>query len=147
MAELKTKENNASVEDFINSVKDKRKMKDSLQLLKLFIEVTGEKPKMWGSSIIGFGKYHYKSARSSQEGDWPLTGFSPRKQALTLYIMSGFKDYGNLLKKLGKYRLSSGSCIYIKKLGDVDLELLRMLVKESYASFKEKNQKYSRFTN
>ncbi len=141
MAELKTKENNASVEDFIHSIKDKEKIKDGLQLLKIFIEVTGEKPKMWGSSIIGFGKYHYTSARSSQEGDWPLIGFSPRKQALTLYLMSGFKNYEKLLKKLGKYKTSSGSCLYINKLEDVDLEVLRMLLKQSYTDFKEKNRK------
>jgi len=140
MAELKTKENNASVKDFINSIKDEQKIKDSFQLLKIFTQVTGEKPKMWGSSIIGFGKYHYKSARSSQEGDWPLTGFSPRKQALTLYIMAGFKGHEKLLEKLGKYKLSSGSCMYINKLEDVDLELLKRLIKESYKSFKEKSQ-------
>ena len=140
MAELKTKQNNASVKDFINSVEDKQKIKDANQLLKMFIEVTGEKPKMWGTSIIGFGKYHYKSAKSSQEGDWPLTCFSPRKQALTLYIMAGFKDHEKLLKKLGKYKISSGSCLYIQKLEDVDLALLRKLIKESYTSFKEKNK-------
>lgn len=140
MAEPKTKENDANVEDFIKSVKDEQKIKDSFQLLKLFVEETGEKPKMWGSSIIGFGKYHYKSARSSQEGDWPLIGFSPRKQALTVYIMAGFKDYGEILKKLGKYKLSSGSCMYIKKLEDVNLELLRKLVRDAYKDFKEKNK-------
>ncbi len=138
MAELKTKENNASVKDFLNSIPEKRE--DSLKLLKIFEDATKEKPKMWGTSIVGFGKYHYKSEKSKQEGDWPLTGFSPRKQALTLYIMSGFKDYKKFLEKLGKYKLSSGSCIYIKSLEDVDLELLRILIKESYKSFKEKNR-------
>ena len=141
MAELKTKENNASVKEFIDAITEKQKRNDAHKLLKLFTEITKEKPKMWGSSIIGFGKYHYKSTRSSQEGDWPLTGFSPRKQALTLYFMSGFKDYENLLKKLGKYKLSGGSCMYIKKLEDVDGELLKVLIKESYTSFKAKNQK------
>lgn len=137
MAELKTKENNASVTDFIHSVKDEQKIKDSLVLLKLFTEVTKEKPKMWGTAIIGFGKYHYKSQRSSQEGDWPLTGFSPRKNALTLHIMSGVKGYEKLLKKLGKFKLSGGSCLYIKKLSDVDLGVLKTLIKETYTRFKK----------
>ena len=140
MAEIKTKENNTSVEDFINSTKNDQKIKDAFELLKIFIQITGEKPKMWGSSIIGFGKYHYKSSRSSQEGDWPLTGFSPRKQALTIYIMGGFKGYENLLEKLGKYKTSSGSCLYIKKLKDVDLDVLKLLIKESYENFKEKTK-------
>jgi hypothetical protein len=141
MAELKTKENDASVTDFIHSIKDDQKIKDSLQLLKIFADATGEKPKMWGSSIIGFGKYHYKSDRSSQEGDWPLTGFSPRKQALTVYLMSGVKAHEKSLKKLGKYKSSAGSCIYIKRLDDVDLELLKKIVKESYTTLKEKNKR------
>ena len=141
MAELKTKENNASVRDFINSISDLKKREDSLQLLKIFEEATKEKPKMWGTSIIGFGKYHYKSERSTQEGDWPITGFSPRKQALTIYIMSGVGKYTELLQNLGKHKVSSGSCIYINKLGDVDLKLLTKLVKESYNSFKDKNKK------
>jgi hypothetical protein len=140
MAEIKTKENNANVEDFINSVKDEQKIKDSFELLKIFTQITGEKPKMWGSSIIGFGKYHYKSSRSSQEGDWPLTGFSPRKQALTIYLMGGFKGYEKILEKIGKYKISSGSCMYVKKLEDVDLELLKKLIKESYTNFKEKTK-------
>ena len=132
MAELKTKENNASVEDFINSIKDEQKKKDSFQLLEIFKECTKEKPKMWGSSIVGFGKYHYKSERSKQEGDWPLTGFSPRKQALTLYIMAGANNYKDLLKNLGKYKLSTGSCIYLNKLDDVNLNILKKFIKESY---------------
>src|SRR3989338_2357328 len=127
MAELKTKENDASVTDFLNSVKEEQKRKDAFELLKLFTEVTKEKPKMWGSSIVGFGKYHYKSERSSQEGDWPITGFSPRKQALTLYFMAGFKGHEERLKKLGKYKISGGSCLYLKKLEDVDMELLKRL--------------------
>ena len=140
MAELKTKENNESVEGFLNKITDKKKREDAFQLLKIFGEITKEKPKMWGSSIIGFGKYHYKSARSTQEGDWPLTGFSPRKQALTLYLMGGFKGHEEVLKKLGKYKISGGSCLYLKKLEDVDLGLLKVLIKEAYISFKEKNK-------
>lgn len=87
MAEIKTKVNDGDVIDFINSIDNDQKKKDGLELLKIFTKITGEQPKMWGSSIIGFGQYHYKSERSSQEGDWMLTGFSPRKQALTLYLI------------------------------------------------------------
>jgi len=106
---VKKRENEESVVGFLDKIKDKQKREDSFQLLKMFSEVTKEKPKMWGSSIIGFGKYHYKSARSSQEGWWPLTGFSPRKQALTLYFMGGFKGHEEVLKKLGKHKVSGGS--------------------------------------
>ena len=91
---------------------------------------------MWGSAIIGFGQYHYKSERSKQEGDWPLTGFSPRKQSLTLYIMLGFDDYSDLLQDLGKHKTSKG-CLYINKLTDVDLQVLEKLVKNSYVAMKE----------
>lgn len=137
MAELKTKVNSASVSDFINAVSDETKKKDSLVLLKLFEKITKEKPKMWGASIIGFGQYHYKSERSAQEGDWMLTGFSPRKQNLTLYIMLGFDDYSNLLKKLGKHKTSKG-CLYINKLADVDMNVLEELIKKSYEGMKKK---------
>lgn len=140
MAEIKTKVNNASVTDFIKSVPDLQKQKDSFVLLKLFKEITGEKPKMWGPSIIGFGKYHYKSERSSQEGDWPLTGFSPRKQNLTLYIMSGASEYKDELKKLGKHKISGGSCLYIKKLEDVDLKVLKQVIKHSFNAMKKKHK-------
>lgn len=132
MAELKTQENNASVKKFIESIADEQKRKDSFKLLDLFKQLTNEEPKMWGTSIIGFGKYHYKSEKSKQEGWWPLIGFSPRKQALTLYIMCGFNWDKDLLKDLGKYKLSSGSCMYIKKLDDVNENGLKILIKESY---------------
>jgi len=139
MAELKTKQNNKSVIDFINSVENKTRRRDGLVLLKLFEKITGEKAKMWGTSIIGFGKYHYKSERSNQEGDWPLTGFSPRKQNLTLYVMSGFDGIDDLLKKLGKHKKSVG-CLYLNKLEDVDLEILKILIKNSFEKMK-KNHK------
>ena len=137
MAELKTKITKASAKDFIEKVADEKKKQDSLVLLKMFQDVTGEKPKMWGTSIIGFGSYHYKSEKSSQEGDWPLTGFSPRKQNLTIYIMCGFADYGDLLKKLGKHKISVG-CLYINKLSDVDTGVLKQLIKKSYSVMKKK---------
>jgi hypothetical protein len=128
MAELKTKVNAASVTDFLNTVEDEQKRKDSFALLKIFEEVTGEKPKMWGDSIVGFGQYHYKSERSKQEGDWPLTGFSPRKNALTLYAVSYEEGREKLLENLGKHTSSKG-CIYIKKLSDVDEDVLRDVIK------------------
>ncbi len=137
MSAIKTTVNDASVEDFINTVPDEVKKQDSFVLLKMFSKITGQKPKMWGTSIIGFGQYHYKSERSKQEGDWPLTGFSPRKQNLTLYIMLGFADYKNLLKGLGKHKTSVG-CLYINKLADVDQIVLEQLVKKSFAAIKKK---------
>lgn len=138
MSTIKTVVNNDSVADFINSVPDEIKKKDSFALLELFARITGEKPKMWGPSIIGFGQYHYKSEKSKQEGDWPLTGFSPRKQNLTIYIMPGFDDYSDLLTNLGKHKTSKG-CLYINKLADVDQKVLEKLIKQSYLAMKEKN--------
>lgn len=136
MSELKTKVNDASVEDFINSVPHEGKRQDSFTLLEMFKRVTGEAPKMWGESIIGFGMYHYKSERSSQEGDWPLTGFSPRKQSLTLYLSFGFEPYEVLLAKLGKHKTSKG-CLYINKLADVDLKVLEELIGKSFEDSKK----------
>ena len=138
MGTIKTKVNEASVKEFINSVPDEIKRKDSFVLLELFEKVTGEKAKMWGSSIIGFGSYHYKSEKSKQEGDWPLTGFSPRKQNLTLYIISGFEDATDLLKSLGKHKTSVG-CLYINKLSDIDLVVLKKIIKKSFESMRKKH--------
>ena len=135
MSELKTTINDASVIDFINAVPESVKREDSLRLLEMFRRVTGEEAKMWGASIVGFGKYHYKSERSTQEGDWPLTAFSPRKQNLTLYFMNGFDSYGDLLDTLGKHKTSKG-CLYINKLADVDVAVLEELVKRSYEAMK-----------
>ncbi len=135
MAELKTKKNAASVSGFIAAIKDKGRREDAQRLLKIFKQATGLKPAMWGTSIIGFGSYHYKSERSAQEGDWPLTGFSPRKANLTIYIMPGFKNYGPLLKKLGKHKTSVG-CLYINKLADVDKKALGALIKRSCSDMK-----------
>lgn len=131
MSAIKTLVNDASVEDFINSVDGDVKKADAFKILAMYKEATHETPKMWGPSIIGFGQYHYKSERSTQEGDWPLAGFSPRKQSLTLYIMPGFNDYSDLLDKLGKHKVSK-ACLYINKLSDVDVDVLGKLVKRSY---------------
>ncbi|MGB4762326.1 MAG: DUF1801 domain-containing protein [Candidatus Saccharimonas sp.] len=131
MSAIKTHVNDASVEDFINSVDGDTKKADAFVLLEIYKRVTGQPAKMWGASMIGFGQYHYKSERSSQEGDWPLAAFSPRKQSLTLYIMLDTNDYDDLLSKLGKHKTSK-ACLYINKLSDVDKEVLEKLVARSY---------------
>jgi hypothetical protein len=127
--ELKTQLNDASVTDFLNSVEDEQKKKDSFEIMKMMKQVTKAEPKMWGTSIVGFGTYHYKGA-SGREGDWMLIGFSPRKQNLTLYIMPGFERYPELMKKLGKHTTGK-SCLYIKRLSDVDMDVLKELMAES----------------
>jgi hypothetical protein len=128
MAELKTKQTDANVTDFINTFADtEQKRKDSFELLKLMREFTGFEPKMWGTSIIGFGQYHYKSERSSQEGDWPLLGFSPRKAAISLYVYTGAPEHEHLLEGLGKFKRGA-ACIYIKKLSDIDQNALKRLM-------------------
>ncbi|HEY5732069.1 MAG TPA: DUF1801 domain-containing protein [Anaerolineales bacterium] len=135
MAELKTKVNKARVDKFLKSVKDQKKRGDSFKVLEIMKKATKEEPKMWGTSIIGFGSYHYRYA-SGREGEWMLTGFSPRKQNLTLYIMSGFDEYDSLLKKLGKHSTGK-SCLYIKKLDDVDTKVLKELVAKSVKHMKK----------
>ena len=134
-AELKTKLNDASVEDFINTVDDEQTRADCFEITKIMKQVTKAEPKMWGSSIVGFGSYHYKGA-SGREGNWMLVGFSPRKQNLTLYIMAGFDRYDELMKKLGKFSTGK-SCLYIKKLADVDKKVLKELVSESVQFMKK----------
>lgn len=138
-AGIKTLKTKASVSEHIAAVPDEGRRKDAKALLKLMREATGEKPAMWGSSIIGFGSYHYKSERSRQEGDWPLVGFSPRKANLTVYIMPGFREYGALLKKLGPHKVSGGSCLYIKRLSDIDLPTLKTVVSKSYMQMRKKH--------
>ncbi len=130
MAEIKTKVTDASVEDFIGSVENERRQSDGFVLLDMYKRVTKLEPKMWGPSIVGFGMYHYKSERSSQEGDWPLVAFSPRKQNLTLYVYPN--NFPELLKKLGKHK-TIVACLYINKLDDVDMQVLEELVAASYA--------------
>lgn len=136
MATLKTLVNDANVEDFINSIDNETRRADGFALLKLYGEITNEKPRMWGTSIVGYGQYHYKSERSSQEGDWPLMAFSPRKQNLTLYFTPGFDKYGDLLSKLGKHKTSVG-CLYINKLSDVDHEALKKLLAREFEDAKK----------
>ena len=135
MAEVKTKENDASVEGFLAQIEDVRQREDSFVLLDMFKRVTGESAKMWGSSIVGFGKYHYKSERSSQEADWMITGFSPRKGKLTLYLTLGFGMNQKLLDKLGKHKTSK-ACLYITRLSDVDIKVLEVLIADAYKAMK-----------
>jgi Domain of unknown function (DU1801) len=128
----KTQPNNQNVSKFLDTVQDEAQKQDSFILLDMFKQITKEEPKMWGSSIIGFGSYHYKT-KSGIEADWMQIGFSPRKQALTLYLMCGFEEYDktgqtkNFLAKIGKHKIGK-SCLYIKKLADVDLEVLKELL-------------------
>lgn len=128
MAEIKTKQNEADVHNFINSYANtEQKREDSFEILKLMEEVTGYEPKMWGESLIGFGSYHYKSDRSRQEGDWLLVGFSPRKTAISLYVYSDCDGQEDLLKELGKFKMGK-SCIYINKLSDINKDKLEKLI-------------------
>lgn len=136
MAELKTKPNDGSVAKFINSVDDTQKKEDAWKLLEIMEEIAGAPAKMWGPSIVGFGTYHYVYD-SGRTGDWMLTGFSPRKQALTLYLMSGYAPFKEDLKKLGKHKIGK-SCLYIKRLSDVDEKVLRKMIKESIIKVKER---------
>ncbi len=140
MAELKTKQNEANAIEFINSYADsEQKRKDSLELLKIMSNLSQKEPKMWGDSIIGFGSYHYKSERSRQEGDWFFIGFSPRKAAISLYIYSGLPQQEILLNELGKYKMGKG-CIYIKKLSDINLEILEKIMSETIVFLQSKNK-------
>jgi len=117
------------VSDFLNSIEDEQKRKDSLEIVGLMEQITKEKPKMWGTSIVGFGSYHYKG-KSGREGDWMLMGFSPRKQNLTLYLPGGLENYQGLLNKLGKHSTGKG-CLYIKRLSDINRDVLKQLITQS----------------
>ena len=129
MAELKTKQTDVSVNEFIlNHVDSEQKKSDSFELIKIMQQLTGHLPKMWGPSMIGFGSYHYKSQRSTQEGDWPLIGFSPRKAALSLYVYAGLPEQDEMLSRLGKFKRGKG-CLYVKKLSDVDLDVLGLIMR------------------
>jgi hypothetical protein len=134
MAEVKTKLNDASVDDFLNAIEDEQKRADCFAVSKLMQQATKANPKMWGDSIVGFGAYRYVYA-SGREGDWMLVGFSPRKGNITLYIMAGFEQYDDLMKKLGKHKTGK-SCLYIKSLADVDKGVLKELIAQSVAHMK-----------
>jgi len=136
MAEIKTQPTKVSVTDFINSIDDREKRSDARNVAAMMRRATGKRARMWGTSIVGFGTYHYKYA-SGREGDFFLTGFSPRKQALTVYIMAGFSRFDRLIKKLGKHKKGK-SCLYVKRLADVDQGVLEQLINES-VKFMRKN--------
>jgi hypothetical protein len=135
MAELKTRPSGASVEAFLQGVDDEARREDCRTVLALMRRVTGAEPEMWGPSMVGFGSYHYRYA-SGREGDWFLTGFSPRKRDLTLYIMAGFSAYEDLLAKLGPHKTGK-SCLYVKRLADLDLGVLEALVAASVKHVRE----------
>jgi hypothetical protein len=134
MTELKTKPTDKGVDEFLKKVEHPIKREDSYKIINLMKEVTKEEPIMWGDSIVGFGSYHYKYA-SGREGNWFLVGFSPRKQNLTVYLMTGFEKFQGILKDLGKFKTGK-SCLYINKLKDINMQKLKELVKESVKHLK-----------
>jgi hypothetical protein len=136
MAEQKTKPTEKSVEDFIAGIADEGVRDDCTELVRIMKKITRKDPVLWGGSIIGFGKYHYKYD-SGHEGYSCLTGFSPRKQNISLYVMPGFTEHSDLVAKLGKYKAGKG-CLYIKRLSDIDVKVLEALIKESVSYLKEK---------
>ena len=129
MAEPKTKPTQASVKEFLNQLPDKERRDDCIAVAKMMEEITGEKPKMWGPSIVGFGTWHYKYA-SGREGDWPIAAFSPRKKDLTIYLTVGFEKNADLMKQLGKHSTGK-SCLYIKRLSEIHIPTLKKLIKTS----------------
>ncbi|HRE39773.1 MAG TPA: DUF1801 domain-containing protein [Ignavibacteria bacterium] len=133
LVKIKTQANTSSVEDFINKVDDEQKRKDSFVVLEMMKKITGEKPKMWGSSIIGFGNKIYKSPQTGREVEWFLIGFSPRKANLSLHLVFDVKKQSDELAKLGKFKTGSG-CLYINKLSDIDIKTLEKLIKAAYKS-------------
>ena len=134
MAEAKTKPTNESVKDFLNRIPEAERREDCFAVLKMMEEITGDKPKMWGPSIVGFGSYSYKYA-SGHEGDWPIAAFSPRKKDLTVYLMMGFEKHTEMMEKLGKHSTGK-SCLYIKRLSDIHLPTLKKLIKTSVKDLK-----------
>ena len=141
MSDLKTKPNNQSVDDFIDSIESESKRDDATSLLKLMSEISNESPVMWGDAIVGFGSYHYKY-KSGREGDWLLAGFSPRKTNMTVYMMGGFENQEDLLQKLGKFKNSTG-CLYFKRLDDIDLKVLNEMITRSIATVKKRYADYN----
>ena len=140
MAEVKTKQTDADVYEFINAfANSEQKKKDSHELIKFIQKITAYEARMWGPSIIGFGSYHYKSERSRQQGDWPMISFSPRKAAISLYVYCGSKGQDELLKDLGKFKMGK-ACIYVNKLSDINMEILEKLIISSVEYLKSKYQ-------
>lgn len=142
MAALKTQPTKSSVKVFLDSIEDDAKRKDAKRLAKMMREVTEQRAKMWGANVVGYGSYQYKYA-SGRAGEWFRVGFSPRKSNITLYIMPGFSGAAGLLKKLGKHKTGK-SCLYINKLADVDLEVLRTLIDKSFVTMEKRYPSLSR---
>jgi hypothetical protein len=138
MAELKTKKNDGSISEYLQAIEDPERKADCQNIYDLMAEITGDDGSLWGDSIVGFGSYHYKYD-SGREGDWFITGFSNRKQQISLYIMSGFKRYEELMSNLGKHKTGK-SCLYVKRLSDIDLDILEDLIR---ASVEFMNKKYN----
>lgn len=138
MAELKTKENNASVEKFLNGIDDETKRSDCFKIAEIMKEITKHEARMWGTAIVGFGSHHYEYA-SGHEGDMCVTGFSPRKQAISLYLCGTLHSDADLLQKLGKYK-TGGGCLYVKKLNHIDTKVLKQLIKNSITYVKSNKQ-------
>lgn len=136
MSTIKTKPIEQDVDTFLLSIEPEKKRVDSTELKKLFDSILKEKASLWNNNMIGYGTYHYKSEKSKQEGDWPLTAFSPRKQNIAIYIMSGVNNYKDLLSQLGKFKVSSGSCLYVNKLEDINLEVLKKIIIASVEDMK-----------
>ena len=141
MAVLKTKQEDTSFAAYVKAIPEEAKKKEAQELHDLMKQVTKAEPKVWSNGVVGFGTFHYKSERSKQEGEWFMTGFSMRKANITVYIIPGFANYTDQLKKLGKFKTSSGSCLLINKLADVDKKVLKDLVG---AAFKDMKAKYSK---
>ena len=136
MSTIKTTKTRKSVPLYLKGIENAQRRNDCLKLLTVFEQITKQKPVLWSNGIIGFGEYHYKSDRSTQEGNWPITGFSPRKQNITIYVMPGFSAYQDLLEKLGKHK-TSVSCLYINKLEDIDIKILKTLIQQSVVQMKK----------
>lgn len=137
MAELKTRPHDGDVDAFLESVEDETRRRDCRVLLELMRQIIGAEPRLWGPSIVGFGSYHFRY-ESGREGDWFLAGFSPRKRDLTVYVMAGFARYEELMPKLGKHRTGK-SCLYLKKLADVDSDVLEELIRGSVEHLRSKS--------
>lgn len=137
MSAIKTKPIDLDIDEFLMNVEPEKKRDDGIELKRLYDSILREKAVLWNNNMIGYGTYHYKSDRSKQEGDWPLTAFSPRKQYIAIYIMSGVNNYKELLTRLGKFKVSSGSCIYVNKLEDIDLDVLKEIIVASVSDMKK----------
>jgi hypothetical protein len=137
MGEISTKPTDQDISGFLSGIEPEKRRTDSFELKKLFDSVVDEKASLWSNNMIGYGTFHYKSEKSKQEGDWPLTGFSPRKSYLAIYIMPGVKKYEDLLGKLGTFKISSGSCIYVNKLEDINTDSLKKLISTSVSDMKK----------